>query len=209
MENIASFLTGIAILITAIGAVLVAIIKTYKNTKKEIDSLPRKVKRQASIDTLITDKLEEVKDILNADRVQVYDFHNGGHWANGRSALKTTCTYEICRAGVKPVQPQLQALPLSCIAKFINTLLNEGKMEVKNLNEIKDTMPATYNLKQATSVKAFYDVILNDEYGEPVGFLAIQYVKNLYSIKTEEDKQEILKLKFFVEEKLQEMKEGR
>lgn len=209
MENIASFLTGIAILITAIGAVLVAIIKTYKNTKKEMDSLPRKVKRQASIDTLITDKLEEVKDILNADRVQVYDFHNGGHWANGRSALKTTCTYEICRAGVKPAQPQLQALPLSCIAKFINTLLNEGKMEVKNLNEIKDTMPATYNLKQATSVEAFYDVILNDEYGEPVGFLAIQYVKNLYSIKTEKDKEEILKLKFFVEEKLQEMKEGR
>ena len=209
MEDIASFLTGLAILITALGAVSIALIKAYKNTKKELDSLPKRVKRQATIDTLITDKLEEVKDLLNADRIQIYDFHNGGHWANGRSALKTTCTYEICRSGIKPAQSQLQALPLSCIAKFISTLLKDGKMEVKNLEEIKDTMPATYNLKQATSVKSFYDVVLNNKYNEPIGFLAVQYIKNSYEIKTEKDKEEILKLKFFVEEKLQEMKEGR
>ena len=209
MENLITFFTSLALLITAMAGVIVATIKAYKSTKKEVDTLPRKIKRQITLDTVITDKLDVVKEMLNADRVQVYDFHNGGHYANGRSALKTTCTFEVCRAGIRPAQPQLQAVPLSCIAKFISTLLSDGKMEVKNIEKIKENMPATYNLKRATSVSSFYDIILNNAYGEPIGFLAIQYVKNPYGIKTEEDKQKVLKLKFFIEEQLEKMKEGK
>ena len=153
--------------------------------------------------------MEEIKDLLNADRVQIYDFHNGGHYANGRSALKTTCTYEVCRAGIKPVQSQLQGIPLSCIAKFINELLSNNELEIKNLEKIKDTMPATYQLKKDMEIMSFFDIVLNNKYGEPVGFLAIQYVENTYGIRTVGDKQEILRLKFFIEEQLEKMKEGR
>lgn len=209
MENLSAFLTSLAVIITSFGALLIAIIKTYKITKKELDTIPHKIKKQTSIDILITDKMEKIKDILNADRVQIYDFHNGGHYANGRSALKTTCTYEVCRSGTKPAQPQLQAIPLSCIAKFINELLNNGEMEIKNLEEIKNIMPATYQLKKSMQVKSFFDIVLNNQYGEPVGFLAVQYVDNTYGIQNISDKQEILRLKFFVEEQLEKMKEGR
>lgn len=206
MENFSSFLTGLALLITALGAVSVAIIKTYKTTRKELETIPHKIKRQTSIDILITDRLEEIKDILNADRVQIYDFHNGGHYANGRSALKTTCTYEVCRAGIKPVQSQLQAVPISCIAKFINELLNNSELEIINIEKIKDTMPATYQLKKDMEIMSFFDIVLNNKYGEPVGFLAIQYVENTYGVRTVGDKQEILRLKFFIEEQLEKMK---
>ena len=209
MENIASFLTGIALMITAVGAVILATLKTYKAARKELDTIPYKIKKQTTIDILITDKMEEIKDILNADRVQIYDFHNGGHYANGRSALKTTCTYEICRTGIKPSQPQLQSIPLSCIAKFINELLNHRELEIKDLEEIKNTMPATYQLKKGMQVKSFFDIVLNNKYGEPVGFLAVQYVDNEYGIQNMSDKQEVLRLKFFVEEQLEKMKEGR
>lgn len=206
MNNLTTFFTSLALLITAVAGVIVAIIKAYKNTKKEINSLPRKIKAQIPVDNDITDKLEEVKDLLNADRVQVYDFHNGGHWANGRSALKLTCTYEVCRAGIKPAQQHLQAVPLSCLSKFVSTLLDDGKLEVIDMEKIKNTMPATYNLKKATSVRSFYDVVLNNKYGEPIGFLALQYVKNLHGIRTEGDRQEVLRLKFFIEEQLEKMK---
>ena len=82
MENITHFLNDFALLIVAIGAVVVAIIKSYKNTKKEIDTLPKKIKHQVNIDDSIISKMEDLKELLNADRVQVYDFHNGGHYAN-------------------------------------------------------------------------------------------------------------------------------
>lgn len=205
MENITHFLNDFALLIVAIGAVVVAIIKSYKNTKKEIDTLPKKIKHQVNIDDSIISKMEDLKELLNADRVQVYDFHNGGHYANGRSALKTSCSYEVIRTGVSHKQSYLQSIPLSCLSRFVSKLMNDGFLEVKNLEEIKDEMPSTYQLKKDMDINSFYDVILNNKNGEPIGFLAVQYVKNEYNILSEKDKQEVLKLKFFIEEQLEKM----
>ena len=205
MENITHFLNDFALLIVAIGAVTVAVIKSYKNTKKEIDTLPKKIKYQVNIDDIIISKMEDLKELLNADRVQVYDFHNGGHYANGRSALKTSCSYEVIRTGVSHKQSYLQSIPLSCLSRFVSKLMNDGFLEVKNLEEIKDEMPSTYQLKKDMEINSFYDVILNNKNGEPIGFLAVQYVKNEYNILSEKDKQEVLKLKFFVEEQLETM----
>lgn len=205
MENITHFLNDFALLIVAIGAVVAAIIKSYKNTKKEIDTLPKKIKQQVNIDDLIISKMEDLKELLNADRVQVYDFHNGGHYANGRSALKTSCSYEVIRTGVSHKQSYLQSIPLSCLSRFVSKLMNDGFLEVRNLEEIKDEMPSTYQLKKDMDINSFYDVILNNKNGEPIGFLAVQYVKNEYNILSEKDKQEVLKLKFFVEEQLETM----
>ena len=205
MENITHFLNDFALLIVAVGAVVVSVIKSYKNTKKEIDTLPKKIKYQVNIDDIIISKMEDLKELLNADRVQVYDFHNGGHYANGRSALKTSCSYEVIRTGVSHKQSYLQSIPLSCLSRFVSKLMNDGFLEVKNLEEIKDEMPSTYQLKKDMEINSFYDVILNNKNGEPIGFLAVQYVKNEYNILSEKDKQEVLKLKFFVEEQLETM----
>ena len=209
MNNITEFLNDFALLILGAGALVVALLKTYKNTRKELDSIPKKLKRQASIDNLIIEELEKLKESVNADRVQIYDFHNGGHYANGRSALKTSCTYEVCRSSVQAKQSQLQAVPISCIPKFVSTLLEDGKFEVSDLDKIKDSMPSTYQLKKSMKVTSFYDVILNDKNGNPIGFLAIQYVKNPYNIKYESDREKVLKTKFFIEEKLETLLKGR
>lgn len=73
MEFITTFITKLTPLIVSITALIVAIIKS----KKEIEeTLPRKIQKQCSIDIEITNRLEDIKELLNADRVQVYDFHN-------------------------------------------------------------------------------------------------------------------------------------
>ena len=114
--------------------------------------------------------MEYIKELLGADRVQIYDFHNGEHYANGRSALKTTCTYEAIRSGIKSYQNELQTVPLTCIPKFIQALLLREKIECNNIEEIRDSMPATYNLKVSQNVKSFFDVVLNNKNGEPIRF---------------------------------------
>ena len=200
MENIINFLNDFSLLIVAVSATIVAILKSYKNTKSEIDTLPKRIKQQVNIDDNIISKMEDLKELLNADRVQIYDFHNGGHYANGRSALKTSCSYEVIRTGISHKQNYLQSIPLSCLSRFVSKLMNDGFLEVRNLEEIKDEMPSTYQLKKDMQINSFYDVILNNKNGEPIGFLAVQYVKNKYNILSEKDKQEVLKLKFFVEE---------
>ena len=169
-----------------------------------METIPKKIKKQALYDNLIVEKMDALKERLNADRVQVYDFHNGGHYANGRSALKTSCSYEVVRTSIAPKQAQLQSIPLSVLSKFITQLLNDSFIEVKDLETIKETMPSTYQLKKSQGINSFYDIVLNNKKEEPIGFLAVQFVKNKYSIN-ERGKQEILRLKFFIEERLEDM----
>ena len=132
-------------------------------------------------------------------------FTIGGHFANGRSALKTSCSFEAVRTGVKSYQKELQAVPLSCISKFVQYLLKNGQMQINDLEEIKETMPATYELKKRQNIESFYDVILNNNDNEPVGFLAIQYSSKNKVNFTEDEKEQIIKTKFFVEENLEKM----
>lgn len=199
IENIETFLLGIASIIASIGI----LIKAIKSTKKEIENIPIKIKKQVSVDTEITEAMDNLREQLNADRVQIYDFHNGGHYSNGRSALKVSCSYEVCRIGIQPKQSQLQSIPISCISKFTNKILNDEKFEVKDLDEIKEEMPATYQLKKDMNLNSFYDVALKNSKNETIGFLAVQFVKNPYNVKSEKDKEAILKLKFFIEEKFE------
>ena len=202
MESITTVIISLTALITALCGLIVAI----KKTKKELENaLPQKIKKQCSIDSEIICRMESIKELLNADRVQIYDFHNGGHYANGRSALKVSCSYEVCRTGIKACQMYLQSIPLSCIPQIIKTLLNKNELNIDDLEDIKNDMPATYALKKDQNVASFFDVILNNKNNEPIGFLAIQYCdKNKVSFTTSE-KTEILRLKFFIEDNLEKM----
>ena len=199
IENIETFLLGVASIIASVGI----LIRAIKSTKMEFENIPIKIKKQVSVDTEITEAMDSLKEQLNADRIQIYDFHNGGHYSNGRSALKVSCSYEVCRTGIQPKQSQLQSIPISCISKFTNKILNDEKFEVKNLEEIKEKMPATYQLKRDMGLNSFYDIAIKNSKNEVIGFLAVQFVKNPYNVKNEKDKEAILKLKFIIEEKFE------
>lgn len=202
MEWLTAILVGITAVISATGTLVVTAMKTKKQIE---DTIPKKLKKQCSVDTTIIQRMEEVKEILGADRVQIYDFHNGGHYANGRSALKTTCTYEVVRTGVKGYQMYLQAVPLSAIPRFTKKLLDEGELDVPCLKNIEESMPGAYNIKREQGVNGFYDIILENKQGEPIGFLAIQYVNNSHKSYNNKEKNEILRLKFFIEDNLEQM----
>lgn len=202
MEWITAFLMGISAIVSAAGTLIVTTIKTKKQIE---ETIPKKLKKQCNIDAEIIQHMENLKEILGADRIQIYDFHNGGHYANGRSALKTSCSYEVTRIGVKGYQMFLQCLPLSAIPRFTKDLLDKGELCVEDIESIKDTMPGAYNIKKEQGIKGFHDVVLKNRSGEPIGFLGIQYVNNSHKTYNINEKNEVLRLKFFIEENLEAM----
>lgn len=119
--------------------------------------------------------------------------------------MKTTCTYEVVKAGIRSYQNELQSVPLSCIPKFVQALLSKEKIECNDLETLKDSMPATYNLKRSQNVKSFFDVVLNNQNGEPIGFLAIQYSKENCINYNSAEKDQIYRLKHYIEENLEKM----
>ena len=204
MDLITAFIVSLTALVTALASLVVALVKA----KKEIEnSIPKKIRNQINIDNEIIKRMEELKEYLNADRVQVYDFHNGGHYANGRSALKTSCTYEVCRNGCRSYQMYLQSIPLSCIPQFIETLLDKEELKISDLENIKESMSSTYHLKRDQGVRCFYDIVIHNKNKEPIGFLAVQYCTEDKVNFNHDELNEILKLKFFIEENLEKMTE--
>lgn len=203
MDSITSFIIALGAFVTALATAYAQIIRSRKELKSTIS---RNIAKQTDIDVLILKKMDRLKEILDADRVQIYDFHNGGRYANGRSALKTTCTYEVLRAGEKSHQSELQSVPLSFIPGFIKQILDEGFFEVTDIESMKDITPAAYQIKKAQGLKSFYDISLNNEQGDPIGFLAVQYTRCHHKPFSKPCLEEIKRLKFFIEENLEKIK---
>ena len=73
MDLITAFIVSLTACVTALTSLFVALVKA----KKEIEnSIPKKIRNQINIDNEIIKRMGELKEYLNADRVQVYDFHN-------------------------------------------------------------------------------------------------------------------------------------
>lgn len=195
---------------TVLGTVIFTGYITYKTFSLKLEKwkqeekidVSKNIEKQSKFDCEIMAEAEKLKELLNADRVQIYEFHNGIHYANGRSALRTSCTYEFCRFGVEGCINKLNGVPLSFIPTFIKTLLDKGELLVKDLEDIKETMPSTYYIKKSMNIKSFYDFTIHNANGEPVGFVAVQFcdegIKNL-------NKDAVKRFAWFVESKLLEM----
>lgn len=180
-ELVATILINLATITSALIAGFKLFFKKWKEDKqKEASNIAKGLTIQAETDKKIIKKLDELKEVLGADRVQIYDFHNGIHYANGRSAVRITCTYESCKYGVPPYQNALAGLPISCLPNFISKLLDDGEFICKDLESIKAGYPSTYVFKKNMGIKAFHDVVLRNEYGEIVGFIAVQFTENEY-----------------------------
>lgn len=196
MENIIAIIGSIVAIIVSLSTAL----KNFSDAKQNL--IPKRVKKQSNINMNIYNLLEEMKEVFKADRVQIYDFHNGGHYANGRSALKCSCTFETVRKSVTSYFDRLQGIQLQIIPHFIHELLNKEKIIIKDIETLKDTMPATYNFKKNQNVNSFFDIVLKNKKGESIGFIGIQYLEKdaIYV-----DEAELMKYKYLIEEYLEKM----
>ena len=197
----------VEVIATAIGTFLAGAFICYKVCKAHIEeflknwqgSVSKKVPKQSKTDLMILNRMEEVKELLNADRIHVYEFHNGEHYANGRSALKVSCTYEVCRAGVNSIQRESMSVPISVMPKYIANILDNNIVDTRNIDDVKDIMPATYNMKISQSIKAFTNVVIMNSSKEPVGFIEVQWFDRRNFHKNDH---ELLRLAAFIEENI-------
>lgn len=196
MEKWIDIVTGLSILTGLIITLIVSVL----DGKKEIDEkVSRLISKQVPKNMLVIKELENLKELVNADRVHIYEFHNGEYFANGRSALKMSCTFEVVRAGIPSVQLGYQKVPLTMIPVYINKLLREYYLNVSDLSEIEDIAPSTYQMVLGMGLTSFYDIVINNNNGYPVGILSIQYVKNPHGVTEPLDSQYVMGTKIYLE----------
>jgi hypothetical protein len=61
----------------------------------------------------INEVLNELRNVLSAERAQVGQFHNGGDYLDGSPVKRFSVSYESFRSGSQPMAPQMQGVLLS------------------------------------------------------------------------------------------------
>lgn len=174
---------------------------TYIKKRLHKPDVSKNIPLQNQIDIDIMTKMDYAKELLNADRIHIYEFHNGEHYSDYRSAYKFSCSYEAIKAGKVPLRNKCTNLPISVMPKFINKITSEGYFACEDISKLKDDMPSTHAFKRELGVKAFYDIAIRNVSGNIIGFVAIQWDKGTTQSINED---EIKKLVWFIEERLRE-----
>lgn len=187
----------------ALAEILVTMYVCITYIKKRLykPDVSKNIPLQNQIDIDIMTKMDYAKELLNADRIHIYEFHNGEHYSDYRSAYKFSCSYEAIKAGKIPLRNKCTNLPISVMPKFINKITSNGYFSCEDISKLKEDMPSTHAFKRELGVKAFYDVAIRNVSGNIIGFVAIQWDKGTTQSINED---EIKKLVWFIEERLHE-----
>jgi hypothetical protein len=170
VELSVAFTTGV------LGPVSVILVKNYLDKKKK---KPDMVVDALRVSELVTHKIEEIKEGVNADRVWVTQFHNGGHfYPTGKSITKFSIMYETVNTGVLSVQSNYQNIPVHLFSKSLNQLVIADLIEIPDFS---DVTIATYGLRYAaeeSGCKSSYLFAIKSIDNKFIGVLGIDYTKD-------------------------------
>ena len=146
-----------------------------EKTNKDKKNYGEQIKSENKYTVQIQKEIEELRQMLNADRVQVLEFHNGTDFST-RKGYKMDCTYEALKYGNEPTRLLLQNYPTTMLPIFISKLVEDKEYFVNNVEEIVHDDMSTYAMKKNIHVAAFFDVALELN-NAPIGILAVQYTE--------------------------------
>jgi len=126
----------------------------------------------------ITTEIEEVLNKLDADRVWITQFHNGGHFLHSNKSMqKFSVVYEVDNAGVLPVSTIFTNIPISLYSRCFSEILTNRFIGIP---DYEDETVATYGLKpgaEATGARATYIVGLFDfGTGKLMGSIGVDFL---------------------------------
>ena len=130
-------------------------------------------------------------DVLNADRVSVYEFHNGESFYSGSHQQKFSCTYEYFKAGVSSEALGQQGLRVSTFNQFVSEIINEKIFKYSNTQDLENSLLKNwFEDKGVKSIVAIPIITLNKNI---IGMISVE---STTSNKTLTEKE----IKFLIEQ---------
>ena len=128
-------MTTLVMLTTIIVALITAVIGPLLMTwfKNKLETKPTKKLLEEAIDLneLVSEQIEIMIDELEADRIWIAQFHNGGHfYPTGKSIKKFSIFYEQTTSDAPSVKDMFQNIPVSLFPKVFSTLYNTGEIAI-------------------------------------------------------------------------------
>lgn len=170
MEPLIMLTTILVALITAVfGPIAVAW------AKKQFENPPSKnpVCEAIELNSLVDEQLDIMMNELEASRVWVAQFHNGGHfYPTGKSIQKFSIFYEQTSPDAMSIQNVFQNVPVSLFPKALSQLYKQGELAIPTYGG------EDYDLTSVSrpyNTKSFYMIALDDLHGKFIGVMAIAF----------------------------------
>jgi hypothetical protein len=172
-----------------IGPTAVEYIK-IKLSKKDNDP----VKRDLVYSTVISEELEEIREKLDADRIWIGMFHNGGHFLHGaKSMQKISVMHENTKAGVLSNVLLFNNIPVSLLSRSIIYIINEPLIKIVDVSEADNAFSGLTAVYDALGVKSGYVIGLFDIVNDSLlGLVGVDF-NTLSEIDTEDSEFLILR----------------
>jgi len=155
---------------------------TIKQIKELLVSGEKEFKQkfEATVVTssVVNDLLDQILRDLNADRVYVFQYHNGGKNINGIPFARCSNTHERCEVGIESNIQAYQNLPLAMYGLRNDLIAKNETIVVEDLDDIIDTDKTAYNIMKQQGIKSLYTVGLYTDTCRPMGFLGVDFTRD-------------------------------
>ena len=182
----------VAIIGGVIGPIIVLASNWYLNNKlgkKKKDM----VTEALEVGELVTNRLDQIKEEYQADRVWLSQFHNGGHfYPTGKSIAKFSIFYETVSTNAPSLQLSLKNIPVALFSKSFNKLLSDDMIIIP---DFKDENISTYGLRHIAEEyknKSQYLFAIKNFEGKFIAILGVDYTAEKLTL-TEEEIEELLR----------------
>lgn len=158
-------------------AVVAIILTNLYRTKLQpkLEEVKRSLALPLKTEQRIIAVLGQILNESNADRVVVYQLHNGQEYYSGYSYSKVTITHESLNEGISSIVERVKETPTSLFAEELTLLKTSSKPEVPLLitpGSLENSSSKQRLLRDGTA--GYYGYYLVDDKKE-IGILQIQY----------------------------------
>ena len=167
----------IEILFTTITSIVVALVgagffKRYNDKKYSTES-KGKLLEQIKKDEIVHLAIRDVRRRYEADRIYVWQFHNGGSFYTTSPMQKLSITYERCSQGLERKISTNQNHLITNFTSYITDVMN-GKMFYSDIGKMSDI--GLRSLNQSNGTKSHCAVPIYDKEGHLVAMLCLDWV---------------------------------
>jgi hypothetical protein len=162
---------------TSITSIVVALIgKDYfrkKEDKRRKDKSKEDLMEQIERDEIIHLALRDIRRQFHADRIYIWQFHNGGNFYTESSMQKASITYERCSDGLERKSEKYQGVLVSLFSWYMKkVMMNESYF--LDMEEIEDI--GIRSLCTGNGTKSHVATPMFDDKNHLIGILCMDWV---------------------------------
>jgi hypothetical protein len=189
MDRYGVSLVALVVVVTFCIFLVKYLLKMMRRQEGKIDDLVNKLITKEPDDDEIEEKLSNFAVNANrvrqlayyllnefeADRVSIYEYHNGGKSVAGVNFKKCSNTYEATGKGMDEIYNEQQNLPISVNFLWNKLLIDKKPILISDIHSLEEKDNTIYQILDSQGIKSYYSRLILNYNFIPIGFIIITY----------------------------------